>query len=140
MGRLLGRAGYVLANVVVMVILHGNSRQFWPKVPYLSLRDESTGEHMRLLFNTLAITGVAQAALGRLPRARWLARALTAGVIPAALPALLFVGRRGLRLRGQAAEVYNLALVPLLPIAALVVEDGLAAAIAAPATGGEPRG
>lgn len=131
----LGKAGYVLANMVVMVILHGNSRQFWPKIPYLSLRDESTGEHVRLLFNTLGLTSLAQALAGRLPRRRWLARALTVGVIPATLPALIFVGQRVLRLRGPAAEAYNLALVPLLPMAAVAVEEALSAAIepAAPA-------
>jgi hypothetical protein len=131
----LGKAGFVLANMVVMIILHGNSKQFWPKVPYLSLRDESTGEHVRLLFNTLVVTSLAQALVGRLPRARWLARALTVGVIPATLPALMFFGQRVLRLRGSAAETYNLSLVPLLPMAAVVVEDALAAAIgpAAPA-------
>jgi hypothetical protein len=130
---ILGKTGYVLTNVVVMVILHGNSRQPWPKLPYLSLRDESTGEHVRLLFNTLGITTLLQAAVGRLPRERWLARALTIGVIPALLPALLFVGQRVLRLKGQAAEVYNLTLVPLLPIAALAVEEALAGQISPPA-------
>lgn len=130
---ILGKTGYVLTNVVVMVILHGNSRQFWPKLPYLSLRDESTGEHVRLLFNTLGITALLQAAAGRLPRERWLARALTVGVIPALLPALLFFGQRVLRLKGQAAEVYNLTLVPLLPIAAVAVEEALAGQLAPPA-------
>jgi hypothetical protein len=122
----------VLANVVVMVVLHGNSRQVWPKVPYLSLRDESTGEHVRLLFNTLSVTTALQAAAGGLPRERWLSRALTLGVIPALLPALIFFGQRVLRLRGQAA--YNLSLVPRLPIAAVAVEEALASQIAQPAT------
>lgn len=131
---ILGKTGYVLANVVVMVILHGNSRQFWPKLPYLSLRDESTGEHVRLLFNTLSLTTLFQAALGRLPRSRWLARALTIGVIPALLPALLLLGQRVLGLKGQAAEAYNLSLVPLLPIAAVAVEEALARQIAPPAS------
>ena len=129
MRQMLGRAGYVLANVAVMVILHGNSRQFWPKIPYLSLRDESTAEHTRLLFNTLGVTTLIQAGLGRLPRERWLPRALTLGLIPAALPALLFLSQRVLRLRGPAAEAFNLSLVPILPIAAVAVEDGLAAAL-----------
>lgn len=132
--NLLGRIGYVLANMVVMVILHGNSKQFWPKIPYLSLRDESTGEHVRLLFLTLGVTTLGQAAVGRLARERWLARVLTIGVIPATLPALLFFGQRVLRLKGQAAEAYNLSLVPLLPIAAVLVEDALAAGIAPPAS------
>ncbi|HMQ33229.1 MAG TPA: hypothetical protein PKD53_21030 [Chloroflexaceae bacterium] len=128
----LGKAGYVLANIVVMIILHGNSKQFWPKIPYLSLRDESTGEHVRLLFNTLGVTTLLQAVLGRLPRERWLPRALTVGVIPATLPALLFVGQKLLRLRGPAAEAYNLAMVPLLPIAAVAVEEALSTTIGAP--------
>jgi len=132
MGGWLRRAGYVLANVVVMVILHGNSRQFWPKLPYLSLRDESVGEHVRLLFNTLGVTSLGQVALGRLPRERWLPRALTVGIIPAALPALIAFGQRVLRLRGPAAEAYNLALVPILPIAAVAVEEALAGALATP--------
>jgi hypothetical protein len=134
MRTFLSKAGYVLANMVVMVILHGNSRQFWPKVPFLSLRDESNGEHVRLLFNTLGVTTLLQAAIGRLPRERWLARALTVGVIPAALPALLFFGQRVLRLKGSAAETYNLAMVPLLPIAAVAIEEALAAGIATPYT------
>jgi hypothetical protein len=130
----MGKIGYVLGNVVVMVILHGNSRQFWPKIPYLSLRDESTGEHVRLLFNTLGITTLLQLALGRLPHERLLARALTVGVIPALLPALLFVGQRVLRLKGPSAEAFNLSLVPLLPIAAVAVEEALAGQLA-PAPG-----
>lgn len=130
MRPILGKAGYVLANMVVMVILHGNSKQFWPKIPLLSLRDESTGEHTRLLFNTLGVTTLLQAALGRLPRERWLARALTLGVIPATLPALMFFGQRVLRLQGQRAEIYNLSLVPLLPLAAVAVEEALATQLA----------
>lgn len=127
MAGLPGRAGYLLANVLVMVILHGNSRQFWPKVPYLSLRDESTAEHMRLLLNTLALVSLGQALAGRLPRRRALPRAVAVAVIPASLPALLFLGRRVLGLRGGAAEAYNLALVPLLPVAAMALEDAVAA-------------
>lgn len=130
----LGKIGFVLTNVVVMVILHGNSKQFWPRIPYLSLRDESTGEHTRLLFNTLAVSTALQALVGRLPRERWLPRALVIGVIPASLPALMFFGQKVLRLKGQAAEAYNLALVPLLPIAAVAVEDALASQIGPPAT------
>ena len=126
MRGLLAKVGYVLTNMLVMVILHGNSKQFWPKIPLLSLRDESIGEHVRLLFNTLSITSLLQVALGRLPRKRWLARLLTIGVIPASLPALILFGQRLLRLQGQSAEVYNLALVPLLPMAAILVEDALA--------------
>lgn len=129
---ILGKVGYVLTNVLVMVILHGNSRQFWPKVPYLSLRDESVGEHVRLIFNTLSITTLLQIAAGAFPRGRWLARALTLGVVPAMLPALIFFGQRVLRLKGQAGEVYNLSMVPLLPLAAVVVEEALAGQIAPP--------
>lgn len=125
MRGLLAKIGYVLANMLVMVILHGNRKQFWPKIPLLSLRDESVGEHVRLLFNTLSITSLLQVALGQLPRKRWLARLLTIGVIPASLPALILCGQRLLRLQGQSAEVYNLALVPLLPMATLLVEDVL---------------
>lgn len=134
MRKILEKAAYVFSNIIVMVILHGNSRQFWPKIPYMSLRDESVGEHVRLLFNTLTLTTLGQAALGRLPRQRWLARALTIGIIPAALPALVAFGQQVLRLRGNRAEIYNLTLVPLLPIAAVVVEETLARQIASPAT------
>ncbi|MFQ3683566.1 MAG: hypothetical protein SNJ51_14975, partial [Roseiflexus sp.] len=67
-GALLNRLAFIAANVVVMIILHGNSRQWWPKIPCLSLRNESVGEHTRLLFNTLAVVTVAQASIGRLPR------------------------------------------------------------------------
>ncbi|MFQ3633154.1 hypothetical protein [Roseiflexus sp.] len=128
-GALLNRLAFIAANVVVMIILHGNSRQWWPKIPCLSLRNESVGEHTRLLFNTLAVVTVAQASIGRLPRERWLPRALTLGVIPALLPGLIWLGQSGLRLKGAIAERYNLALVPILPIAAVVVEDRLAAAL-----------
>ncbi len=128
-GAVLNRLAFVVSNVVVMIILHGNSRQWWPKIPYLSLRNESVGEHTRLLFNTLAVVTVAQASIGQLPRERWLPRALTLGVIPALLPSLIWLGQSGLRLKGAIAERYNLALVPILPIAAVVVEDRLAAAL-----------
>lgn len=128
-GAVLNRLAFVVANVLVMIILHGNSRQWWPKIPYLSLRDESVGEHTRLLFNTLAVVTVGQALIGLLPRTRWLPRALTLGVIPALLPGLIWLGQHGLRLKGAIAERYNLALVPILPIAAVVVEDRLAAVL-----------
>jgi hypothetical protein len=130
MRSLLSRVAFVAANMLVMVILHGNSRQFWPKIPYLSLRDESVGEHTRLLFNTLAVVTVGQALLGRLPRIMWLPRVLTLGVIPALLPALIWLGQGGLRLKGAAAERYNLALVPLLPIVAVLLEERLAGSLA----------
>lgn len=130
---ILGKLGFVATNVVVMVVLHGNSKQFWPKIPLLSLRNESVGEHVRLIFNTLTITTLLQAATGRLPRARWLPRALTVGLVPAMLPALLFLGHRVLRLKGQAAEVYNLAMVPLLPVAAVAVEEAIASRLTPPA-------
>jgi hypothetical protein len=51
-GAVLNRLVFIVANVLVMIILHGNSRQWWPKIPYLSLRDESVGEHTRLLFRS----------------------------------------------------------------------------------------
>ncbi|NTU83797.1 MAG: hypothetical protein HGA45_31230 [Chloroflexales bacterium] len=132
MRKILGKIGYVLANMVVMVIFHGNSKQFWPKIPYLSLRNESTGEHVRLLFNTLSVTTLIQGLIGQLPRERWLARALTLGVIPSALPAIIFIGQKVLRLKPPVSEIYNLAMVPLLPVAAVFVEDALAAQIAPP--------
>ncbi|MGQ9827947.1 MAG: hypothetical protein ACUVSY_04750 [Roseiflexus sp.] len=125
----LNRLAFIAANVLVMIILHGNSRQWWPRIPYLSLRDESVGEHTRLLFNTLAVVTAGQALIGRLPRARWLPRALTLGIIPALLPGLIWVGQSGLRLKGAIAERYNLALVPILPIVAIAVEDRLAAVL-----------
>jgi hypothetical protein len=126
MKAILGKVGYVLANMVVMVILHGNSKQFWPKIPYLSLKNESTSEHARLLFNTLAVVTAFQAALGRLPRERWLARGAVLAAMPATLPVVIFVGQKVLRLQGQAAETYNLSMVPLLPIAAMAAEEAIA--------------
>jgi hypothetical protein len=45
---------------------------------------------------------------------------------------LIWLGRSGLRLKGAIAERYNLALVPILPVVAIVVEDRLAAALNAP--------
>ncbi|EFO80188.1 hypothetical protein OSCT_1948 [Oscillochloris trichoides DG-6] len=122
----LGKVGFVLANMFVMVILHGNSKQFWPKIPYLSLKDESTGEHARLLFNTLGVVTVFQALIGRLPRERWLARGVVLAAMPAALPLIIFFGQKVLRLQGHASEVYNLSMVPILPIAAMVAEDAIA--------------
>jgi hypothetical protein len=121
----LRKIGFVFANILVMIVLHGNSRQFWPKIPYLSLRDESIREHCRLLFNTLAIVTVAQAALGKLPRERRLPRAIVLVALPAALPLLILFGQRVLRLQGAPAERYNLSLVPLLPIGAVALEDAL---------------
>jgi hypothetical protein len=120
-----GKMGFVLANIFVMIVLHGNSRQFWPKIPYLSLRDESIREHCRLLFNTLAVVTVGQAALGTFPRERRLPRAIVLVALPAALPLLILFGQRVLRLQGAPAERYNLSLVPLLPIGAVVLEDAL---------------
>uniref|UniRef100_UPI002ACE379C hypothetical protein n=1 Tax=Chloroflexus sp. TaxID=1904827 RepID=UPI002ACE379C len=117
--------GFVVANVLVMIILHGNSRQFWPKIPYLSLRNESTAEHTRLLFNTLLVVTIGQALIGKLPRERWLPRGIVLAALPASLPALIFFGQRVLRLEGEASERYNLSLVPLLPIAATVLEEVL---------------
>lgn len=121
------RLAFVLANVLVMIVLHGNSRQFWPKIPFLSLRNEGVAEHSRLLFNTLALVTVAQVGLGRLPRSRRMPRMVALVALPLALPALIFFGQHVLRLRDRAAETYHLALVPLLPVAALALEEALAA-------------
>lgn len=123
--RILHALGFIVANVIVMIILHGNSRQFWPKIPYLSLRNESTFEHTRLLFNTLLVVTIGQALIGKLPRERWLPRGIVLAALPASLPALIFFGQQVLRLEGDASERYNLSLVPLLPIAATVLEEVL---------------
>lgn len=133
MKRILRSLGFVAANVIVMIILHGNSKQFWPKIPYLSLRNESIAEHTRLLFNTMALVTLGQALIGKLPRERWLPRGIVLAVFPALLPALIFFGQRVLRLQGDAGERYNLSLVPLLPIAASVVEEVLTAKFNPPA-------
>ncbi|MCG8349399.1 MAG: hypothetical protein MI924_16660 [Chloroflexales bacterium] len=117
---------FIASNMLVMVILHGNSRQFWPKIPLLSLRNESVPEHCRLLFNTLALVTLGQAVIGRFPRERWWPRAVVLAALPAALPLLIAFGDKVLRLRDQAAERYNLSLVPLLPIGATLLEDTLA--------------
>ena len=130
----------MLADIVTMFILHGNTRQFWPKIPYLSLRDESVGEHTRLLFNTLALVSVRQALLGRLPRDRLIPRAAAVGAVPAALPALIGLNTRALRLRRPWSEVYNFALVLLLPVAAALLEDAVAGAIAAADGAGQEQG
>jgi hypothetical protein len=121
----LGKLGFILSNVLVMIVLHGNSKQFWPKIPYLSLRNESTAEHSRLLFNTLAVVTVLQALVRQLPRGRWLPRAAVLVVMPALLPLLIFFGQQVLKLEGKQAETYNLSLVPMLPIGAMVIEDRL---------------
>ncbi|MEM8533899.1 MAG: hypothetical protein AAGF95_23850 [Chloroflexota bacterium] len=124
---LYGKSGFVAANVLVMIILHGNSRQFWPKIPLLSLRDESVFEHCRLLFNTLLVVTLGQIVLRRLSASRRLPRVCTLIALPLALPLLIAFGQRVLRLQGRAGETYNLALVPLLPIGAAALEDGLVA-------------
>lgn len=129
---------FLLANIGVMYILHGNSKQFWPKIPYLSLRNESVPEHCRLLFNTLAIVTLGQAAMGRLPRSRVPARIATMGFLPAMLPAMIGFGRWGLRLEGHTAEIYNLSLVPVLPILAATMEDGLVLTMNKAKEQGEP--
>ena len=117
---------FVLASVVVMVLLHGNSRQFWPKIPYLSLRDESVAGHTRLVFNTLALVTLGQWLIGRLPRERALPRAAGVAAATAALPALIGLNQRVLRLRAPLSEVYNLAQVVLLPLGAALLEEALA--------------
>ncbi|WP_322488345.1 hypothetical protein [Chloroflexus sp.] len=123
--RILHALGFIVADVIVMIILHGNSRQFWPKIPYLSLRNESTFEHTRLLFNTFLVVTIGQALIGQLPRERWVPRGIVLVALPASLPALIFFGQRVLRFEGEASERYNLSLVPLLPIAATVLEEVL---------------
>lgn len=119
----LGKLGFVLAHIAVMIVLHGNSRQFWPRIPYLSLRNESIAEHTRLLFNTQLVVTIAQALLGRLPPERRLPRAIVLVALPLALPLLILFGQKVLRLEGPAAERYYLALVPVLPAGAVVVEE-----------------
>lgn len=120
-----GKLAFILANVFVMIILHGNSKQFWPKIPYFSLKNESVAEHSRLLFNTLLVVSVGQLLIGKLPPERRLPRLLVLLAMPAALPLLIFFGQRILKLEGEAAERYNLGLVPLLPIGAMILEDRL---------------
>jgi hypothetical protein len=115
------------ANVLVMVVLHGNPYQFWPKIPYLSLRDESIGEHSRLLFNTLGLITLWQLLRGSLPRRRWTGRLVTLIALPLSLPPLIWLGRDTLKLRLPFSELYNLALVVLLPFGAAAIEDALAA-------------
>ena len=125
--RILRSVGFVLGTMITMIVLHGNSRQFWPKIPYLSLRDESIAEHTRLLFNTLSIVSLVQLLIGRLPRERRAVRAAIVIGLPAALPGLILFGQKVLRLEGARAEAYNLSMVPLLPIAATILEETLAA-------------
>jgi hypothetical protein len=125
-GAMLDRTLFVIANILVMIVLHGNSRQWWPKIPYLSLRDESVGEHVRLLFNTLLLVTLGQLALQRLPAERRLPRLAVLLAIPGALPALIWFGQRVLQLQGKQAEAYNLSMAPLLPIVAVFLEDALA--------------
>ncbi|MEI8167981.1 MAG: hypothetical protein WCG26_16475 [Chloroflexales bacterium] len=119
-----GRFGFWLATILVMIILHGNSRQPWPKVPYLSLRDESPGEHARLLLNTLMVITVAQAATGHLPRHRWPGRLAALIALPVSLPTLIWLGDVA-GLAGKHAEVYHLGLVPVLPVAAIALEEAV---------------
>lgn len=127
----------VLADIVTMFILHGNTRQFWPKIPYLSLRDESVGEHTRRLFSTLALVSVGQVLLGRLPHERQIPRAAAIGAVPVALPALIGLNTRVLRLRPPWSAVYNFALVLPLPVAATLLEDAIAGASAAADSAGQ---
>ncbi|MBK9943390.1 MAG: hypothetical protein IPP13_17425 [Kouleothrix sp.] len=122
---------FVLASIVTMFILHGNTKQFWPKIPYLSLHDESVGEHTRLIFSSFTLVTLAQLLLGRLPRARMLPRAGAIGTATVALPALIGLNLKGLRLRAPYFEIYNFALVLLLPLATALLEDATARTIAA---------
>lgn len=80
--RAWNKAGFVVANVAVMVILHGNSRQPWPRIPYLSLRNESEREHARLVFNTLAVVTLGQVLIGRMQRSRLLPRIVSLIALP----------------------------------------------------------
>lgn len=120
---------FVLASILAMFALHGNTKQFWPKIPYLSLRDESVGEHTRLIFNSFTLVTLIQLLLGRLPRERALPRAGAIGVATAALPALIGFNLRWLKLRAPYFEIYNFALVLLLPLAAARLEQALAQTI-----------
>lgn len=125
MNRLRNNGPFVLANVLTMVILHGNPRQFWPKIPYLSLRDESVSEHSRLLFNALAVVTAGQLLSGRLPRARLLPRACSLLALPAALPPLLTLGHR-LKPRSVAEGLYHLLIVLGLPLGVALFEEYVA--------------
>lgn len=125
--QLRNKGPFVLANVLIMMVLHGNPRQFWPKIPYLSLRDESVSEHSRLLFNTLAVVTVGQLLSGRLPRARLLPRVASLLALPAALPPLLALGHR-LKPRSAAEGLYHLLIVLGLPLGVALLEDVVAPA------------
>lgn len=116
---------FLAANIAVMYVLHGNSRQFWPKIPYLSLRNESVTEHSRLLFNTLLVVTLGQLATGRLTQPRLSSRLIVMGVMPMLLPLLIAFGQRGLGLYGHKAEVYYISLVPFLTVSSAVLEDSL---------------
>jgi hypothetical protein len=124
--RAWSKAGFVVANVAVMVILHGNSRQPWPRIPYLSLQDESEREHARLVFNTLAVVTLGQIVIGRLPGSRLRGRAVSLIASPGVLLVLLALNRRVLRLHGAAERVFHLLIVVGLPLGAAFVEDALA--------------
>lgn len=124
--RAWNKAGFVVANVAVMVILHGNSRQPWPRIPYLSLRNESEREHARLVFNTLAVVTLGQVLIGRMQRSRLLPRIVSLIALPGALLGLLAFNRRVLRLRGGAEGVFHLLIVLGLPLGAAIAEDALA--------------
>ncbi|MEZ4633473.1 MAG: hypothetical protein R2873_32410 [Caldilineaceae bacterium] len=116
-----------LANMLVMIMLHGNSRQWWPKIPFLSLRNESIAEHSRLLFNMQAVVTVGEAALGKFSLARRRPRLLMLLALPALLPLLILFGRHVLRLEEKKLEIYYLSMVPTLPLAAAIVEEVLVA-------------
>jgi hypothetical protein len=116
---------FILANIGVMIILHGNSKQFWPRIPYLSLRDESIPEHSRLLFNTLLVVTLGQVAIKQMPLKRVPPRVMTMGILPLSLPLMIGLGHRGLGLEGKQARIYHLSLVLLLPVVAAALEDGL---------------
>lgn len=128
MWRRAGRVAVMtLANMVVMIMLHGNSRQWWPKIPWLSLRDESIAEHSRLLFNMQAVVTAGEAALGKFAPQRRRPRLLLLLALPALLPLLVLFGRHILRLEEKKLEIYYLSMVPILPLAAAIVEEVMVA-------------
>ncbi|MFN8567895.1 MAG: hypothetical protein U0Z44_10340 [Kouleothrix sp.] len=121
---------FVLASIVTMFILHGNTKQFWPKIPYLSLRDEGVGEHTRLIFSSFTLVTLAQLLLGRLPRAHAPTRRGDRHGHGGAAGADRAEPEESLRLRAPYFEIYNFALVLLLPLATALLEDATAHTIA----------
>lgn len=129
LGFIKKKGPFVLSNVGVMIVLHGNSKQFWPKIPYLSLRDESIPEHIRLLFNALLVVTAGQVLFRRMPTNEIPARAVSMGTIPLMLPILLRLGEDGLELEGNQARAFHLSLVLILPLVAAMLEEAIVALI-----------